>query len=83
MKMVMLMVLFATFADPEPRSHPDFAPREQQDMATCLERRSFLQNYLSQEVPRHVQFVVFCVEFRALGYTEAVAAFKRTLGQEM
>lgn len=83
MKMVMLMVLFATVAEPEPFEHPDFAPRLQQDMATCLKRRSFMQGYLEQQVPRHVQFFVFCVEFRAIGYDEAIAAFRRRIGQEM
>lgn len=83
MKMIMLMVLFATFSDPTPTEHQDFGARQQPDMATCLDRRAFMQAHLEQTMPRVVQFAVFCVEFRAIGYDEAVADFKRRIGQDM
>lgn len=83
MNMIMLMALFATVADPEPVSNPDFGPRMQPDMETCLKRRAFMQKQFESNLPRHVQFSVFCVEFQAIGYDEAEAAFRRILGQPM
>ena len=83
MNMFMLMVLFATAAEPTPFGRDEFGPRIQPDMKTCLERRSTAQAYFEEHIRRDVQFTVFCVEFRALGYVEAVDEFKRRLGVEM
>lgn len=83
MKLVMLMVLFATTSNPVPVQNAEYGPRIQPDMKTCLERRSAAQAYFEEHIRREVLFTVFCVEFRALGYVEAVDEFKRRLGVEM
>ena len=83
MKLIMLMMLFATTSNPVPVQNAEYGPRIQPDMKTCLERRTATQDYFEKNIRRDVQFTVFCVEFRALGYAEAVANFKRRLGVEM
>lgn len=83
MKMILLMVLFSTPAEPLPHEEHGFAPRVVEDMATCLQRRSRLQAYLETIADKGTLFKAFCVEFQAVGYAEALAAFHRTIGEEM
>lgn len=80
MKMFFLMVLFSTPLDRQPHHNPDFGPLSMPTMEKCLERRSFMQNYLKQQLPTGVIHHVFCVEMNAMGYDEAKDAFSRTIG---
>lgn len=82
--MILLMVLLSTPADSAPHQRPEFGPMTMQTMEHCLRRRSSMQTYLENEIrDRRVRFRVFCVEFRAIGYDEAVDAFNRSLGRDM
>jgi hypothetical protein len=80
MKLIMLMVLFSTPAEPAPHPAYGFAPRPMEDMGKCLQYRSRLQAYLEANTPGGTRFTAFCVEFHAQGYDEALDAFKRGLG---
>lgn len=80
MKMIMLMVLFSTPAEPLPHAEHGFSPRLTDSMEQCLQRRSQMHSYLAANAAPGVQFKAFCVEFEAQGYDEAVDAFKRELG---
>lgn len=80
MKLVMLLVLFSTEAQPAPHQEPGFGPRAASSMEQCLMRRRYLQNHLEGIAGDGVAYKVFCVEFQALGYDEALAAFRRELG---
>lgn len=84
MKMILLMVLFSTPVNPLPHEKHGYAPRVVKDMETCLTRRSTMQRYFqNNRKSEDIKFSVFCVEFQAIGYDEAVAAFQRTIGEEM
>ncbi len=82
MKMILLMVLFSTPADPAPHQFDGFGPRVMESMEQCLARRSTLQAYITDKRPSEdIKFKALCVEFEARGYDEAVSAFKRELGK--
>ena len=83
MKMFLLMVLFSNPAEPAPHDSPGYKPRQQPTMERCLERRSSLQNYFDKYSAPDIEISVFCIEFQALGYDEAVDAFNRSLGNPL
>ena len=80
MKMIVLMVLFSTVANPVPHTAHGFKPRPVASMERCLKRRSSMQNYFERNIGHGTKFTVFCVEFNAVGYDDAVDAFKRRIG---
>lgn len=80
MKIVLLMVLFSTPADPEPHMAEGYAPRPAATLEQCLTRRAHLQAYMEANLPRGVRFKAFCTVTRIEGYDEALDAFRRALG---
>ncbi|MDE4176344.1 hypothetical protein PXK01_19485 [Phaeobacter sp. PT47_59] len=80
MKMIMLMVLFSTAADPAPHTEDGYYPRQMASMEKCLQHRSRLHSYLEAHTSGETRFKAFCVEFNAQGYSEAVDAFRRDIG---
>lgn len=62
MKTILLMVLFSSPEIPVPHQEPGFAPRHAANMQTCLERREFMNRYLSQILEPQTRFKVYCVE---------------------
>lgn len=80
MKLIMLMVLFSPPAEPSPHMEHGFGPRVAASVEQCLNWRDNAQEYLAGAVKDGVRFKVFCVEFDAHGYDEAVDAFRRQLG---
>lgn len=83
MKMFLLMVLFSTPAEPIPHEIDGFGPRPAKTMAQCLNRRTALENYIEGHRAAETKFKVFCVEFEASGYAEAVESFLREIGDPL
>lgn len=80
MKLIMLMVLFSTASEPAPHVEHGYGPRPMKSMETCLHRRGQMQAYLDANSHGRTHAKAFCVEFHAQGYSEALDAFKRSLG---
>jgi len=80
--LIMLMVLFSSPDIPQPHQIAGMAPRPQPNMEVCLTRRTFMQANIETQLRPGVRARVFCVEFRAVGYAEAVDTFSRTLGED-
>jgi len=83
MKLFLLMVLFSTPGNPEPHEEYGFGSRRVESMEVCLQRRDYLETYLAEYAPPSYKFTAFCVEFRALGYDEALEEFKSSIGRPL
>lgn len=79
--------LHVLFSDPvkiEPHTHEGFGPIKQPSLQECRTRRRAVTAYLTlanKDTPE-LKFKVFCVEYVVRGYDEALAAFKRKIGEE-
>lgn len=83
MKMFLLMVLFSTPDSPAPHELFGFGPRPAETMKQCRQRRSALQAYIESTKHPDMKFKVFCVEFQAVGYAEALESFRHEIGDPL
>jgi len=82
MTLIFLMVLFVTPDNLTPHQNFGYGPRMAETLEICLNRRTRLQNYLTDQTRNTgVQFEVFCAEFSATGYQEAVDRLARKSGE--